>query len=60
MTSNSFSFEMADGKLVWTYPNHAPDVSEDQAHTVAMLLLGNAIEKLAAAVERLADGKGSA
>lgn len=60
MSSNGFSFEMDNGKLVWTHPNHAPEVSDDQARTVAMLLLGGAIERLAAAVERLADNKGDA
>ena len=57
MSSSSFSFEMDNGKLVWTYPAHALNVNEEQARTVAMLLLGNAVEKLAAAVERLADSK---
>jgi len=57
MSSSSFSFEMDNSKLVWTYPAYAPNVNEEQARTVAMLLLGNAVEKLAAAVERLADSK---
>jgi hypothetical protein len=48
---------MENGKLAWTYPDNAPDVTEDQARTIATAMLATAIEKLAEAVERHANPK---
>ncbi len=48
---------VADDKtmgLSWMVPSHAPDLTDDQARTMAIAQLGFAMEKLAVAVERLA------
>ncbi len=55
MGVDKFGFEMEEGRVVWTYPAHAPDVTDDQARTVVFALLVGAIERLAEAVQQLAD-----
>jgi len=55
MGASGFEFEMENGKLVWTYPSNAPDVTDDQARTMAIANLAGAIEKLAESVLHLAN-----
>ena len=54
MGSDRFSFEMENGNLAWTYPAHAPDVTDDQARTLAIATLAHAVSKLAAAIRQYA------
>jgi hypothetical protein len=36
MGGDEFGFEMEDSRLVWTYPASAPNMTDDQARTIAI------------------------
>lgn len=41
--------------LAWIASEHAPDRTDDQARTIAIVQLGRAMDRLAAAVEQMAN-----
>ncbi len=56
MGASGFGFEMDESeKLTWTWPPNIPDVTDDQARTLAMCNLAAAIEKLADAINARSD-----
>jgi hypothetical protein len=57
MGANAFGFEMnvESGELAWTYPKLAPDVTDEQARTLAIMTLAAAIKQLADATQNLAE-----
>ena len=56
---NSTIFSYEAGKLTWTWIGEMPELTTEQAQVIALGSgagqITNAIERLAAAVERLAD-----
>lgn len=46
--------------LAWMAPAHAPDLTDDQARTIAISQLGRAMDRLADAVERMVDRQANA
>jgi hypothetical protein len=46
-----------DGGLAWLAPSHAPDLTDEQARTIAISDLSGAIKSLAAAIENFCEQK---
>lgn len=55
MSASKFGFEIVDGRLGWSHPRNAPDLTDEQAHTLAITHLAVAMEKLAEAIDRHAE-----
>jgi hypothetical protein len=46
-----------DGGLAWMTPSHAPDLTDEQAQTIAVAQLGRSMDRLAAAIARFCEQK---
>jgi hypothetical protein len=46
-----------DGSLSWMAPSHAPDLTDEQARTIAMVSLSRSMERLAMAIETFCERK---
>jgi hypothetical protein len=46
-----------DGQLGWMAPSHAPDLTDEQARTIAIVSLSRSVERLAVSIEQSCEQK---